>query len=635
MANSKFKFIPLFLLASLTVIPAFQEAPAVKTRAAEYPGRTTINVLNVEDYIYLYSEEGDAEDLTKQFEKYAKEELGFEDPKVVYNTTPTPETMLNELQTERASYDLLCPSDYMIERMADNGLLEKLDGDLLPNYNQYTSVRIREYLDNCFTRFYDEGEDIKEHPYAVGYMWGTLGILFNPTYKGQDYDKAMEDMQDWSVLWNKDYNSTISIKDSMRDTFAVALMYSYTDDYERQTDAGIETLPGFKTLTETYNALENPTEEETVTYNLAMSKLFNMDDEVVTSKDAAIQAAAQNLNNLKANIYGLEVDTGKNDILTNKIGINLAWSGDAVYSMDLGEQENDLELYYSVPKYGSNIWFDGWCMPKRDNRTEPERKLAHAFLDFISMPENATQNMNYTGYTSFIGGDDILNLARDWYDYRTDLIYNEGEDEEWYSLFYEDPNDEELFEVWYEDCAFEEDQDPDYDDVQLYYGYCDYDEDGNLINIETGDPLTTDDLDEFEGEFYNARLTIPEDIEVVDLTYFFDGTLSDEMSEDDMIFYSDCYLPFENSDGSHNISVGRQFFTQYPDEGTIVRCAVMKDFGEYNNAITKMWEKFKSTALPVWAIVLFVVEIAAILGVCLYFVINKSIKKSLKKKGIR
>ena len=303
--------------------------------------------------------------------------------------------------------------------------------------------------------------------------------------------------------------------------------------------------------------------------------------------------------------------------------------------MDLGEQENDLELYYSVPKYGSNIWFDGWCMPKRDNRTEPERKLAHAFLDFISMPENATQNMNYTGYTSFIGGDDILNLARDWYDYRTDLIYNEGEDEEWYSLFYEDPNDEELFEVWYEDCAFEEDQDPDYDDVQLYYGYCDYDEDGNLINIETGDPLTTDDLDEFEGEFYNARLTIPEDIEVVDLTYFFDGTLSDEMSEDDMIFYSDCYLPFENSDGSHNISVGRQFFTQYPDEGTIVRCAVMKDFGEYNNAITKMWEKFKSTALPVWAIVLFVVEIAAILGVCLYFVINKSIKKSLKKKGIR
>ena len=85
MANSKFKFIPLFLLASLNVIPAFQEAPAVKTRAAEYPGRTTINVLNVEDYIYLYSEEGDAEDLTKQFKKYAKEELGFEDPKVVYN----------------------------------------------------------------------------------------------------------------------------------------------------------------------------------------------------------------------------------------------------------------------------------------------------------------------------------------------------------------------------------------------------------------------------------------------------------------------------------------------------------------------------------------------------------------------
>lgn len=559
--NKKNVVLALSMFLSLVVVSALQEGSFVKVQAIEpsYKGETTIHILNVEDYIYLAEEEGD-EDLVVQFEKYAKENLGFENPHVVYATTPTPETMLNELETGKANYDLLCPSDYMIQRMVEANLLDKLDGSLLPSYNQYASVRIREYLDNCFTKYYEPGEIIKDNPYAVGYMWGTLGILFNPTYQGRNYDQTCKDMQTWDVLWNSDYRRTISVKDSMRDTFAVGLIHSYTDDYEMVKD-DVKTMPGFKRLHDEYKAIKNPTEEQSKEYNDKVSNLFNMDDSVVTSKESVISNVSRELNSLKTNIYGLEVDTGKNDILTNKIGVNLAWSGDAVYSMDLGEEENNLELCYSVPEYGSNIWFDGWCMPKRQNRTEAERQLAHAFLDFISMPENASQNMDYTGYTPFIAGDDILDLTRSYYD-------------------------------------------------------CRYDEE-----LEDIVPLTAEDL---ANNVYQT----------VDLTYFFDGTL-DNYGPEDMIFYTtqdeehDLYLPYKDEG---NISVGRQFYCQFPDEETIVRCAVMRDFGKYNNHITKMWEKFKSTSLPVWAIVLFSVEGIVAASLILYFVINKMHKKSLRKK---
>ena len=92
--------------------------------------------------------------------------------------------------------------------------------------------------------------------------------------------------------------------------------------------------------------------------------------------------------------------------------------------MDLADNElEDSELYYSVPTNGSNIWFDGWCIPKDDSRSEEQFKAAHLFLDFISDPEYAAKNMDYTGYTPYIGGDIIYVQFLDWYDARTDLIY--------------------------------------------------------------------------------------------------------------------------------------------------------------------------------------------------------------------
>jgi hypothetical protein len=129
------------------------------------------------------------------------------------------------------------------------------------------------------------------------------------------------------------------------------------------------------------------------------------------------------------------------------------------------------------------------------------------------------------------------------------------------------------------------------------------------------------------------------ELESVDLSYFFKDTLDEYVIDDgDAIFYSDCYLPFtyEDEEGNeqHNISVGRQFFCQYPDEETLNRCAVMKDYGENNKYVMKMWENFKSNTLPTWATTLFIIIIAGAVALVAYFVINSLIKKSLKKKRI-
>lgn len=561
------------------------------------------------------------------------EKYGVNDIKVIYSTTDTPETMFNEVKITPGGYDLICPSDYMIQKLISENMITKLDFDLLPNYNEYVSRYIREnQLDpieatNKVTKTLEKVGD-----YAVGYMWGTLGIVFDPTYAGRDPDKFISDMQYWDVMWNPDYQGIGTIKDSVRDTYAIGLLHAYEDDY----DEGNGLQEGFKTLREKYDSGEYDQE----TYHQKFSDLFNRCDQT------AIDKVRTSLNSLLGNVFGLEVDQGKQDIVEGKIGINFAWSGDAVYSLDLaeGKEKNAKELCYTIPNTGSNVWFDAWVMPKYDNRDACKTLLAHEFLDYLSRPDVAAMNMNETGYTSFIGGDDILELVRDWYDIRTELIYNliideESGEEDYNSIFYysvdEDTDEEVINEVWFNDVHYQEDSDPLFDDVELYYGHAIYDE-------ETGDIIEVPDIEPL-NEKYNERLTFEnlvtleviesmDDLETVDLIYFFDGTVGEDYSEEDMIFYTDCYLPYTNEDGSSNTCVGRQFFTQYPDFETLTRCAVMRDFGPQNDAVMNMWENFRSTSLPLWAIILFVVEIALILFAVGVYFYAKFRRKSFRKK---
>ena len=622
-----------------------------------------LRVINSEDYIYLQEDPSDPEDLVVQFEKseavanYLDElrtnkGLDYKGVKVIYDTSDTNETLYSELQTGKSNYDLMNVSDYMAQKIVSQKMAVPLyrneDGtvnyDMVSNYQSYASASLKQRLDdistvqktfNTETNHLDEVEVFLKD-YAVGYMWGTLGILFNPEYpsfqaSGYTRDEVIADMQTFDTFWNSKYKGTISIKNSMRDTYAVGVLYTYREDFTR--------IKGF--FEDGQDDQGNPYTIDD--YSRDFETFFNRcSSEEVNQVKASLEA-------LKGNIFGLEVDSGKQDIITKKIGVNLAWSGDAVYSMDQGEDltqvSETVELCYSVPENGSNLWMDTWIMPNC-TRSREQYELAHLFLNFMSDPVNAVQNMSYTGYTSFIGGDSILDLVREWYDSRYDEVYY-GDDG---------------LQVYYADSATEVYQAVDFStdffaardaskDNYLLYAFEPYEDGENLVeepasyndlishSMEV--PLLDEEGEETETQKkYGDLLIVDEagnEYDSVDLGYFFTGTL-EEYDVSDAVFYCEEYfLAIEDEEGNpiDNVSVGRQFFCQYPNEETLNHCAVMKDYGENNTYVMNMWENFKSDPLPTWAIITFAVAGAGVIAFVAYLVINNVLKKQTKKKRIQ
>jgi spermidine/putrescine transport system substrate-binding protein len=151
-------------------------------------------------------------------------------------------------------------------------------------------------------------------------------------------------------------------------------------------------------------------------YNDLITEKINTVDETILEE---VEASLVRLVN---NAYGLETDSAKNDIVTQKISMFLAWSGDAAYAMDLAD-EDGVALEYVIPQEGSNIWFDGFVLHKD---ITPERsEVAHAFMDYLSNVDLGIPqlNMNYIGYTSFMAGEGMLDNVLDLVE-----AYNDGLD---------------------------------------------------------------------------------------------------------------------------------------------------------------------------------------------------------------
>ena len=238
----------LFSLFSLSSAPIGVTQEVSKGDLAHAPirqeiksGSQTLRLLNWEDYIYIQDEENGfyEDDMVEQFKDYARE-FGYTDVEVVYSTTDTVETMLNELETGKAHFDLICPSDYGIQKLMNKNMLvdlrEMMNSYNLTNYDTYVSGTIQSYLDKI-TSINDEGQINRLSDYAYGYMWGTLGILFNPEYdlyqnNGISAQKVITDMMDYSILWNEEYNGSISLKDSIRDTYFVGLAQAKKEELD-------------------------------------------------------------------------------------------------------------------------------------------------------------------------------------------------------------------------------------------------------------------------------------------------------------------------------------------------------------------------------------------------------------------
>ena len=126
---------------------------------------------------------------------------------VVYEEFETNEIMYPKVQSGAIAYDVVCPSDYMIQRMIENDLLAELNFDNIPHVKNIG----QEYFKQ--SRQFDS-----ENKYSVPYCWGTVGILYNKTMVDEPIDS-------WSVLWDEKYIDNILMQDSVRDAFAVALKY--------------------------------------------------------------------------------------------------------------------------------------------------------------------------------------------------------------------------------------------------------------------------------------------------------------------------------------------------------------------------------------------------------------------------
>lgn len=150
-------------------------------------------------YVYNWGEYID-ESVIPQFE----EETGI---KVVYDTFETNEAMYPIIEQGQAVYDVVCPSDYMIQKMIANDLLAEINFDNIPNI---------QYIGDAYMEA-SKGFD-PENKYSVPYTWGTVGILYNTTM-------VDEPITSWSVLWDEKYADEILMQKSVRDAFAVALAY--------------------------------------------------------------------------------------------------------------------------------------------------------------------------------------------------------------------------------------------------------------------------------------------------------------------------------------------------------------------------------------------------------------------------
>ena len=275
-------------------------------------------------YVYNWGEYID-ESVIDQFE----EETGIS---VVYDVFETNEEMYPVIEAGAVKYDVVCPSDYMIQKMQENGLLAEINFDNIPNYSQIG----QEYRD--MSEAFDPG-----NKYSVPYCWGTMGILYNT--------KRLEELgvpapTKWADLWDERLSGEILMQNSVRDTFTAALkMLGYS---------------------------LNSTNEE----------------ELAQARDLLIEQ--------KPLVQAYVIDQVRDKMIGGEAAVAMIYSGEMLYIQDsVAEQGLDYTLEYIIPEEGTNYWLDSWVIPANAEHKENAEKwidflcrpdIAKKNFDYITYP---------------------------------------------------------------------------------------------------------------------------------------------------------------------------------------------------------------------------------------------------------
>ena len=265
--------------------------------------------------VYNWGEYLDPEVLT-----LFEEETGIE---VIYDEYETNETMYPKVASKAADYDVVCPSDYMIQKMIENDLLAEINFDNVPN------------IKNIDPNYINQSKDFDpENKYSVPYCVGTVGILYNKTMVDEPVDS-------WDILWNDKYKDNILMQDSVRDAFMVALKklgYSMNSSDPEELEEAKQALIDQKPLTQAY-----------------------------------------------------VVDQVRDKMIGNEAAIGVIYSGEAIYT-----QRENPDLEYVIPKEGTNVWIDSWCILK----DAPNKENAEKFINFLCRPDIALMNFEYITYST-------------------------------------------------------------------------------------------------------------------------------------------------------------------------------------------------------------------------------------------
>ena len=234
----------------------------------------------------------------------------------------TNEIMYPKVEAGSSAYDVVCPSDYMVQKMIENDLIQELDYDKIPNAKENIGAQYYEQA-----AAYDPG-----NKYCVPYCWGTVGIIYNKTMVDTPPTK-------WADLWDEKYADNILMMDSIKDSFMVALKKN-----------------GFSS-----NSLD----------------------------ESELQIATNDLIAQKPLVQAYVVDQVRDKMIGGEAAIGVMFSGDAIYV--IGENP---DLDYVIPEEGTNVWIDGWVIPKN----APNKENAEKFIDFMCRPDVALKNFEYITY---------------------------------------------------------------------------------------------------------------------------------------------------------------------------------------------------------------------------------------------
>ena len=310
-----------------------------------------LKIYNWADYI--------DEEVLEEFPEWYKEQTG-KDISIIYQVFDINEIMLTKIERGHEDFDVVCPSEYIIERMMRKNILQPINRNFgkTPDYIPNLSPYIQNELNKM------SKDERKVTDYAVAYMWGTAGTLYNTELVTQE--EALE----CSNLWDPKFSNKILMKDSYRDCYGLAIIYANKERLEKG--------------------------------EVTVEQLMN------DNSREAIAQAEEYLKALKPNIAGWEADFGKEMMTKGKAWLNFTWSGDAVWAIEEAEAVG-VELDYVVPIEGSNVWFDGWVIPIYARNPE----AASYFINYMCRPDIALRNMDAIGYVSAVATPEILEAKID------------------------------------------------------------------------------------------------------------------------------------------------------------------------------------------------------------------------------